>query len=66
VSNKPQVAVIVLTRIEHREVKELAKQNGAYACLVKQLTTGEELDHAIQQAVKFVELIPKDDRYRPI
>jgi DNA-binding NarL/FixJ family response regulator len=66
VSNKPQVAVIVLTRIEHPAVEELAKQNGAYACLVKQHTSGEGLDHAIQQAIKFVALIPKDDRYRPI
>jgi DNA-binding NarL/FixJ family response regulator len=66
VSNKPQVGVIVLTRIEHPAMKELAKQYGAYAYLVKQHTSGEELDHAIQQAIKFVELIPKDDRYRPI
>lgn len=66
VSNKPQVGVIVLTRIEDPVVEELAKQHGAYACLVKQHTSGEKLDHAIQQAIKFVGLIPKDDRYRPI
>jgi DNA-binding NarL/FixJ family response regulator len=66
VSNKPQVGVIVLTRIKHPAMKELAKQNGAYAYLVKEHTSGEELDHAIQQAIKFVGLIPKDDRYRPI
>ena len=66
VNNKPQVAVIVLTRIKHPEMRELAKQNGAHDYFVKQHTSGEDLDHAIQQAVKFVELIPKDDRYRPI
>ena len=66
VSDKPQVGVIVLARIEHPAVEELAKQNGAYACLVKQYTSGEELDHAVQQAVKFVGLLPKDDRYRPV
>ena len=61
-NNKPQVGVIILTRIVHPAVRELAKQNGAYACLVKQYTSGEELDHAIQQAVRFVELVPKEDR----
>jgi DNA-binding NarL/FixJ family response regulator len=66
VNNKPQVAVIVLTRIKHPEMRELAKQNGAHAYFVKQHTSGEDLDHAIQQAVKFVGLIPKDDRDRPI
>ena len=41
-------------------------QNGAYACFVKQFMSGEKLDHAIQQAMTFVGLIPKEDRYRPI
>ena len=66
VSNKPQVAVIVLTRIGHPGVGELAKQNGARAYFVKQHTSGEDLDLAIQQAVAFVRRIPKEDRYRPL
>lgn len=66
VRNKPQVGVIVLTRIEHPAMKGLAKLNGAHAYLLKDHTSGKELDDAIQQAIKVVELIPKDDRYRPI
>ncbi len=66
VPNKPQIAVIVLTRIGHPGVGELARQNGAQGFFVKQHTSGEDLDHAIQQAVALVRLMPKDDRYRPI
>lgn len=66
VSSKPQVAVIVLTRIEHPRVGELAKQNGAYACFVKAHTSGEDLDSAIQNAIALVRLMPKEDRYRAI
>src|SRR5262245_33784793 len=66
VITKPQVAVILLTQITHRGVWELAKQNGAYACLAKKFTSGENLDNAIQRAVAFVGQMPKDDRYRPI
>ena len=66
VASRPHVAVIVLTHITHRGVWELAKQNGAYACLAKKFTSGEDLDKAIQRAVAFVGQMPKEDRYRPI
>jgi hypothetical protein len=46
--------VIVLTRIAHPGVGELAKQNGVYACCVKGDTTGEDLNRAIQHAIEFV------------
>ena len=65
IAHRPQVAVIVLTQITHRGVWELAKQNGAYACLAKKFTSGEDLDKAIQRAVAFVAQMPKEDRYRP-
>ncbi|OAI49575.1 hypothetical protein AYO43_03055 [Nitrospira sp. SCGC AG-212-E16] len=63
---RPQVAVIALTHLIHHGVWELAKQKGAYACLVKKFTSGVDLDRAIQQAVALVGQMPKGDRYRPI
>jgi DNA-binding NarL/FixJ family response regulator len=67
-ANKPRIAVIVLTQHTHRGLPELAMKNGAYAYLVKQHTTGEDLDRAIQRAVALVGQMPKEEeyRYRPI
>src|SRR5262245_35502059 len=65
-ARRPKVAVIVLTHITHRVLWELAKQNGAYVCLAKKFTSGEDLDKAIQRAVAFVGHMPKEDRYRPL
>jgi len=56
--------VIILTLMTHRGLWELAKQNGAYVCLAKQFTSGDDLDRAIQRAVAFVGWMPKEDRYR--
>ncbi len=64
IASRPHVAVVVLTLMTHRGVWELAKQNGAYACLAKKFTSGEDLDKAIQRAVAFVGQMPKEDRYR--
>ena len=61
---RPNVPVIVLTRLPDAGLWELARKNGAYACFLKQHTTGEDLDNAIQRAVAFVGLIPKENRYR--
>ena len=66
IASRPHVAVIVLTLMTHRGVWELAKQNGAYACLAKTFTTGDDLDKAIQRAIAFVGQMPKEDRYQPI
>ena len=63
---RPQVAVIALTHLIHCGMWELAKQKGASTCLVKQFTSGEELDRAIQQAVARVGQRPEEDRYRAI
>src|SRR6266571_436788 len=49
--HRPNVAVIVLTRFGYRGLWELAKQNGAHACLLKQHTSGDVLDKGIQRAV---------------
>jgi len=66
IARRPNVAVIVLTRLTQRGVWELAKQNGAIACFVKRHFGSEDLDRAIQNAVALVGLLPKEDRYRPI
>ena len=60
IARRPHVAVIVLTQMTHPEVWELAKQNGAYVCLAKQFTSGEDLDRAIQRAIAFVAEIRKE------
>jgi len=64
IARRPHVAVIILTLMTHRGLWELAKQNGAYVCLAKQFTSGDDLDRAIQRAVAFVGWMPKEDRYR--
>ena len=65
IASRPHVAVVILTHMTHRGVWELAKQNGAYTCLAKKFTSGEDLDKAIRRAVAFVGQMPKEDRYRP-
>jgi len=55
------VAVVVLTLITHPEIWELAKENGAYICLAKKFTSGEDLDKAIHRAVAFVGQMPRED-----
>ena len=64
IASRPQIAVVVLTLMTHRGLWELAKQNGAYVCLHKQYTTGEDLDRAIQRAIAFVGQMPKEDQQR--
>src|SRR5512141_2999535 len=66
IASKPQVAVIVLTLLTDRGLWELTKQNGAYVCLAKKFTSGQDLDKSIQRAVAFVGQMPKEDRYRPL
>jgi CheY-like chemotaxis protein len=65
-ASRPHVAVIVFTELTHQGLWELAKRTGAYTCMAKKFTSGEDLDRAIQRAVAFVEQMPKEDRYRPI
>ena len=63
---RPNVAVIVLTRLTDRGVWRLARENGAIACFVKRHMGYDALDRAIQNAVALVGLLPKEDRYRPM
>ena len=51
---RPQVAVIVLTHLPHPNLFEMAKHNGAQACLLKQSTTVEGLAQTIEQALTAV------------
>jgi CheY-like chemotaxis protein len=51
---RPPIAVIILTHLVHPSLGEMAKQNGAQAWMVKQHTSPEELDTAIQQAISSV------------
>ncbi|BCA55320.1 hypothetical protein W02_24600 [Nitrospira sp. KM1] len=46
--NSPEVPVIVLTRVPNRDVWELARTNGAHACLLKSKTSGDELARVVQ------------------
>jgi DNA-binding NarL/FixJ family response regulator len=63
---RPHGAVIVLTQLTYRGLWEAAKQNGAYGCVYKSHTTGEDLDKAVQRAVALVGQLPKEERYQPI
>ena len=63
IASRPRIPVIVLTQMTQRGISDLAKENGAYACLVKQHTSGDDLDRAIQRAIAFVGHMPKEDRY---
>jgi DNA-binding NarL/FixJ family response regulator len=65
-ASRPNIAVIVLTLMTHPGLSDLAKHNGAYACMLKNFTTGEDLDRAIRRAIAFVGQLPKEDRYRSI
>jgi len=52
--HRPKLAVIVLTHLPHPNLFEMAKHNGAQLCLLKQSTSIQALDEAIQQAVAAV------------
>jgi len=65
-ASRPNVAVVMLTNRLQRGLGELARQNGAYACFVKQYMSGEDLDRAIQRAMAFVGNMPKEERDRPL
>jgi DNA-binding NarL/FixJ family response regulator len=46
---RPKIAVVILTCLVHPVLSELTKHNGAQDWLVKQHTSPEDLDHAIQR-----------------
>jgi CheY-like chemotaxis protein len=51
---RPQIAVIVLTHLPHPNLFEMAKHNGAQACLLKQNTSVQDLQRAIEQGMAVV------------
>jgi len=51
---RPQIAVVILTHLLAPNVLEMAKHNGAQACLAKQTTSAQDLENAIQYAVAAV------------
>ena len=66
IARRPNVAVIILTRLAHRGLWELVKMNGAYACLLKDHTSAEALDNTIHNGIAMIGMLPKEDRYRPV
>jgi CheY-like chemotaxis protein len=64
--HRPQLAVIALTRLAHREVWEIVQKNGASGYLFKPHASPKDLHHAIQRAIAQVGILPKGDRDRPI
>src|SRR5687767_13498427 len=48
---RPEIAVIILTRLRHPTLAQVSLENGAQAYLVKHQTSPEALDKAIQKAV---------------
>jgi DNA-binding NarL/FixJ family response regulator len=65
IARRPTVAVVILTRLTHRGLWDLAKGNGAYAYLIKEHTSCEALDNTIHSAIAMVGMLPKEDRYLP-
>ena len=65
-ASRPHVAVVVLTDRTTHGVHEIAMQNGAYACFVRQFTSGDDLERAILRAMAFVGQMPKEERYRAV
>ena len=57
---RPHIAVIILTRLYHPNLFEMAIHNGAQACLSKQRISAKDLDTAIRQAIAAVKLKKED------
>ena len=62
IASRPNVAVLVLTLVEHPRVHTLAKQFGALACIEKARTSPEDLDRAIQLGMAIVGDAQRDYR----
>ena len=62
---RPEIAVIVLTSLTQPGLHELARKNGAWACLVKTHTAEEVLDQHIRKAIAFIGRTSKERRSSP-
>ena len=49
--DRPEIAIVCLTRLRNPTLREMAVRNGAQAYLVKQSTSADELDKVIQEAI---------------
>ena len=65
IPKRPNIAIVILTRLSSQLLWDLAKKQGAYACLLKNHTSQENLDRVIQHAVALVGQMPKEDQYQP-
>jgi CheY-like chemotaxis protein len=59
---QPRVCVIVLTHLPHPNLFEMAKHNGAQACLLKQSTSVHDLEQAIQHGMATVKAMRSSGR----
>ena len=48
--NRPEIAVLILSRLQNPTLEKVALENGAQVYLIKQHTSAEALDKAIQKA----------------
>ena len=51
---KPEVPLVILTRLLSPHLRELALGSGAHAVLFKQRASGDDLDRAIRKAIAMV------------
>ncbi len=54
VARKPDVPVIILTHLTNYYLADLARKNGAFACLLKTGAPGDMLDNTIQRAISVI------------
>ena len=54
-ARKPEVAVVVLTRLNYMSLLQVAREKGAQSILLKSFTSGDSLDTAILRAISTVE-----------
>lgn len=60
--SRPEVAVIILTRLTNPMLAKLALEQGAQACLRKSLVSGDQLHEAIQTALTVIGPTPTTQR----
>ena len=66
VARSPQLPVIVLTRIPDPAFWELARKNGAFACLWKSITSGRELTATVMQGLaRIPQAKEREPRFSP-
>jgi len=64
VASRPEVAVVVLTRLTSSSLLNIALKNGAQTALQKTMTSGDILDKAILKAISTVTAEKKKDQSR--